>query len=96
MKLLSIQYMRLMKLKKAKVLILHGYQDPVSPMSELLQFQKEMAQDKVNWQTHLYGQAVHAFATPSAQDPSEGILYNAAAAKQAEREIDIDIIVAHR
>jgi dienelactone hydrolase len=59
---------------KAKVLILHGFNDPISPMSELLQFQQEMDKDQVNWQAHIYSHTVHAFATPSANDPAAGIL----------------------
>jgi dienelactone hydrolase len=74
---------------KAKVLILHGFNDPISPMNELLHFQEEMDRDQVNWQAHIYSQTVHAFATPSANDPAAGILYQPYAAKHAAREIEI-------
>lgn len=68
---------------KAKILLLHGYQDPISPMCELLTFQQELDRNKVDWQSHLFGNAVHAFATPSAQDPDAGILYNPVSARRA-------------
>lgn len=74
---------------QAKILILHGFNDPISPMHELLHFQEEMNKAHVEWQAHIYGQAVHAFATPSANDPAAGILYQPAAAKHAGREIEI-------
>lgn len=68
---------------KAKILVLHGYLDSVSPMSELVIFQKEMDHAGVDWQCHLFGEAHHAFATPSANDPTSGILYHPLSAQRA-------------
>lgn len=68
---------------KAKILILHGYNDPVSPQDELRNFELEMNTSKIDWQAHIYGDAMHAFATPGANDPSSGILYNPTAAARA-------------
>lgn len=65
---------------RSKVLILHGYQDTVTPLEELTRFEKEMTGD---WQVHIYGNAMHAFATPEANDPKAGILYNPDAAKRS-------------
>jgi len=73
---------------KSKVLILHGYNDPVSPMSELYAFQQELNKDKVDWQSHIYGNTFHAFATPSANDPDSGIMYNATSAHRAWNEVE--------
>ena len=73
----------------SKVLILHGYRDPISPMLELSAFQKEMDGDRVDWQAHLYGQACHAFATPSAQDEASGILFDAVSAKRAWQSVEM-------
>lgn len=36
-----------------------------------------------DWQAHVYGEAMHAFATPGANDPSSGILYNPVAAARS-------------
>lgn len=68
---------------KAKVLILHGYNDPVTPQKELLDFEEEMNRTKVDWQTHVYGNTMHAFAIPGANDPTSGVLYNPVAEKRA-------------
>ncbi|EKE08149.1 MAG: carboxymethylenebutenolidase [uncultured bacterium] len=68
---------------KAKILILHGYNDPVSPQSELRGFELEMNKAKVDWQAHIYGDAMHAFATPGANDPASGILYHPTVASRA-------------
>lgn len=73
----------LIKPIKAKILVLHGYDDPITPQSELLAFEKEMTCAKVDWQTHLYGGTLHAFATPDARNAASGILYNPVAARRA-------------
>lgn len=73
----------LIKPIKAKILVLHGYDDPITPQSELLAFEKEMTNAKVDWQAHLYGGTMHAFATPDASDAASGILYNPIAAQRA-------------
>ncbi len=73
---------------KAKILILHGYNDPISPMDELYAFQKELENNKVDWQSHIYGNTFHAFATPSANDPAAGILYNPTSAKRAWKAVE--------
>lgn len=68
---------------QGKVLILHGYEDPVSPIHELVAFEKELHLAKIDWQTHLFGSAMHAFATPGADLPHAGIQYNQRAEKRA-------------
>lgn len=73
---------------KSKILILHGYNDPVSPLEELLTFQKEMDRDKVDWQTHLFGNTVHAFTNPLANDAASGIKYHAESAQSAWQAIE--------
>ena len=67
----------------AKILLLHGFRDPIVPMPDLLAFQQELDRQKVDWQSHVYGQARHAFATPSACDEATGILYDPSSAKRA-------------
>jgi dienelactone hydrolase len=74
---------QLIKPIRAKILILHGYKDPVASQEELRRFEKEMDEAKVDWQAHVYGNAMHAFATPGANDPEAGILYNQTAATRA-------------
>ncbi len=71
---------------KSKVLVLHGYNDPVSTLAELDTFQKELDERKVDWQSHIFANSFHAFANPSANDPSAGILYNPLSAERAWRD----------
>lgn len=74
---------QLIKPIRAKILVLHGYEDPVTSQEELRRFEKEMSAAKVDWQAHIYGNAMHAFATPGANAPEMGILYNPTAAARA-------------
>ena len=61
---------------QAKVLAIHGYLDPIVRMEEFTSFEKEMTEAKIDWQAHIYGKAMHAFATPGANSENEGILYD--------------------
>ena len=65
------------KFIKAKVLSLHGADDPLVPFEQVLAFQNEMRQAGVDWQLTAYGNAVHAFTNPGAgNDNSRGVAYN--------------------
>lgn len=62
---------------KAKVLVLHGADDPHVPQEQITAFQNEMRSAKVDWQMVFYGNAVHSFSNPDAgNDPSKGSAYN--------------------
>lgn len=67
----------------AKILILHGYNDLVVPISDLALFEQEMHTANVDWQAHVYGNTLHAFASPTANDPNGGLLYNPLSAERA-------------
>jgi dienelactone hydrolase len=54
---------------KGRVLILHGAEDPVAPLSEVNAVIEQLRAAKVNWQLDLYSGAQHAFTKP--QNPSE-------------------------
>lgn len=77
----------LIKPIQAKILILHGYNDPLSPQMELLAFEKEMDRSQVDWQIHTYGNTMHAFITPGVNHPSAGLLYNSLSANRAWQSI---------
>ena len=62
---------------KAKILVLHGADDPNVPMEQVIKFQEEMRGAHVDWQMIFYGGAVHSFTNPdSGNDPSRGVAYN--------------------
>jgi dienelactone hydrolase len=69
---------------KAKVLVLHGADDPYVKAEQVANFQQEMRTAKVDWQMISYGGAVHSFTNPaSGDDPSKGVAYNAAADRRS-------------
>ena len=45
----------------AKVLALHGWDDPLAKPDDVVAFAKEMTDGKVDWQLHAYGHAQHGF-----------------------------------
>lgn len=62
---------------KAKILALHGADDPHVPPSQVAAFEDEMRKGGVDWQLIIYGGAVHSFTNPeSGSNPSKGVAYN--------------------
>jgi dienelactone hydrolase len=69
---------------KARVLALHGADDPYVPAKDVEAFEKEMRDAKVDWQLVKYGGAVHSFTNQGAgNDPSKGAAYDERAARRA-------------
>lgn len=68
---------------RAKVLALHGHDDPLAPPEDVRAFQEEMTAAQVDWQMHIYGGTMHAFTNPRASNPQGGLLYNPAAERRA-------------
>jgi dienelactone hydrolase len=69
---------------KAKVLVLHGANDPFVPADQVLVFESEMRNANVDWQLAMYGGAVHGFSdTASGSDPKVGMAYDASADRRS-------------
>ena len=68
---------------KAKVLVLHGYDDPMVKPDQVNVFCQEMTEAKVDWQVHMYGHVQHGFTNPLAHDGALGIFYNQDAAQRS-------------
>jgi dienelactone hydrolase len=71
----------------AKVLILHGYDDPMAPPEHVLAVARELTEAGADWQLHAYGGTMHAFTNPAANAPDQGLLYNEAAARRSWRAL---------
>ncbi|OIO10818.1 MAG: carboxymethylenebutenolidase [Elusimicrobia bacterium CG1_02_63_36] len=67
----------------ARVLALHGYDDPMAPPEQLVAFAKEMTESKADWEVLAYGNTMHAFTNPEANDPGFGTVYREAADKRS-------------
>jgi len=71
----------------AKVLCLHGHDDPMVPPEQVLAFEQEMTQAGVDWQIHVYGGTMHAFTNPVANNPGFGTVYSEKAANRAYQSV---------
>jgi dienelactone hydrolase len=60
---------------KAKVLALHGHDDPMGPVEQVLAFEQEMTKAGADWQFHTFGHTMHAFTNPVANNPDFGTVY---------------------
>jgi len=69
---------------KAKILAMHGADDPFVKADEVAAFQQELRAAKVDWQFITYANAVHSFTNPDAgNDNSKGAAYNEKADKRS-------------
>lgn len=68
---------------RARVLCLHGYDDPMARPDDLLALATELTAAGADWQVHAYGNTVHAFTNPAANNPDMGTVYNARADRRS-------------
>ena len=67
----------------ASVLCLHGYDDPMAQPDDLLALASELTAAGADWQVHAFGNTVHAFTNPAANNPDMGTVYSEAADKRS-------------
>ncbi len=67
----------------ARVLVEHGWDDPMVPPEQVVAFTAEMTAAGADWQLHGHGHTVHAFTNPEANDPDFGTVYNADANRRS-------------
>ena len=60
---------------KAKILALHGHDYPMVPVEQVLAFEQEMTKAGADWQLHTFGNTMHAFTNPVANNPDFGTVY---------------------
>ncbi len=67
----------------SKVLVLHGFDDPMAKPEALVALGHELTSAGADWQAVAYGQTMHAFTNPAAANPSFGIVYNPVAERRS-------------
>jgi dienelactone hydrolase len=67
----------------AKILLLHGWDDPMVKPEAVLAIADELTQAGADWRLHAYSHTMHAFTNPEANDPDFGTVYNERAARLA-------------
>lgn len=61
---------------RVKVLALHGWDDPMATPDQVVSLGEELTSLGADWQIHGYGNTMHAFTNPEANDPDFGTVYN--------------------
>ncbi len=72
---------------RAKVLALHGWDDPMATPDNVLALSKELTEMGADWQLHAYGNTMHAFTNPEANDTQMGTVYDASADRRSFRSM---------
>jgi len=73
---------------RAKLLVLHGWDDPLAPPADVLALTEELTGASADWQLHAYGHTVHGFTNPGANLPGR-VLYNELADRRANAALEI-------
>jgi len=68
---------------KAKVLIAHGWDDPMVPPAQVTALGEELTASKCDWQLHAYGKTSHSFMVPTANNAKLGLKFNEDSARRA-------------
>lgn len=67
------------ELISAKILVLHGWDDPLAPPNDVAALAAELSTARADWQIHAYGATAHAFTIPGVNLPEQGMAYQLAA-----------------
>lgn len=68
---------------KASILLLHGWDDPMATPESVVALGEELTSMGADWQLHGYGNTMHAFTNPQANDPKMGTVYDASAERRS-------------
>ena len=69
---------------KAKVLAMHGWDDPMVKPEAVVALGNELTQAGADWQIHAYGHVGHGFTNPRVSALQiDGVAYNALAAERS-------------
>ena len=68
---------------KAKVLVFHGWDDPMAPPETVVALGHELTETGADWQIHAFGHVAHGFTNPGATGAIPGVLYNELAAERS-------------
>lgn len=72
----------------AAVLVLHGWEDPLSPREQTVALADELTHKGADWQIHMYGHTGHAFTNPRAQAKEDGMFFVASAAERGWKAME--------
>lgn len=61
---------------KSKILVLHGFDDPMATPEDMVELGRELTAGGADWQIHAFGKTSHAFTNPGANNPAAGLLFS--------------------
>jgi dienelactone hydrolase len=73
----------------ASVLVMHGWDDPMAKPDQVLALAEELTAMEADWQIHGYGNTMHAFTNPAANDPGFGTVYNELADRRSWQSLQL-------
>lgn len=68
---------------RSKVLVLHGHEDPMAPVEDVIALEDELTAAGADWQIHVYGNTLHSFTNPNANDREMGTVYDETADRRS-------------
>ncbi|KFG89156.1 Dienelactone hydrolase [Sphingobium herbicidovorans NBRC 16415] len=71
----------------ARLLICHGWEDPIAPPQATVALADELTQSGCDWQIHAYGHTGHAFTDQAVNMPEKGLAYSADADRRSFRSM---------
>jgi len=74
---------------QARVLVLHGWDDPMATPDAVNSLAAELSAMEADWQLHAYGRTMHAFTNPAANDIDRGTVYDADADRRSWQAMTI-------
>lgn len=73
----------------AKILVMHGWDDPMATPEQVLALAEEFTAMRADWQIHAYGNTMHAFTNPAANDKDFGTVYNPDADRRSWQNLQL-------
>lgn len=73
----------------AKVLVMHGWDDPMATPEQVLSLADELTAMDADWQIHAYGNTMHAFTNPAADNVDMGTVYNEDADRRSWQSLQL-------
>lgn len=73
----------------AKVLVMHGWDDPMATPEQVLSLADELTSMGADWQIHAYGNTMHAFTNPTADNVDMGTVYNEVADRRSWQNLQL-------
>lgn len=73
----------------ARVLVMHGWDDPMATPDQVLSLADELTAMGADWQIHAYGGTMHAFTNPEADDAAFGTVYSQDADRRSWQSLQL-------